>query len=137
MRDDRESYSYRALDARANAYARWASARGLVKGDAVALMMPNRPEYVAIWFGLVRAGLGVALVNTNLTGSSLAHSFDVVAAKAAIVDASLAPAFATARRRQAKAPVFFYGEGRSGEPRLDLEIAAFSDKPLAPRSGRR
>ena len=91
-------------------------------------MMPNRPEYVAIWFGLVRAGLGVALVNTNLTGAGLAHSLDVVAAKAVIVDAALADAFRDARRRAT--PVYFYGEGRSGEPRLDLEIAAFSDKPL-------
>ncbi len=129
LADDRESYSYRALDARANAYARWAAARGLRKGDTVALMMPNRPEYVAIWFGLVRAGLGVALVNTNLTGASLAHSLDVVAAKAAIVDATLAAAFATARKPNG-APAYFYGEAPSGEPRLDLEIAAFSDQPL-------
>src|SRR5271165_4866879 len=57
LADDRASYSYRGLDARANAYARWARARGLRKGDAVALMMPNRPEYLAIWFGLVRAGV--------------------------------------------------------------------------------
>ena len=128
LSSDSESYSYRALDARANAYARWAGARGLAKGDVVALMMPNRPEYVAIWFGLVRAGLAVALVNTNLTGASLAHSLAVVAAKAAIVDASLAEAFATA---EAATPVYGYGEGRSGVPRLDLEIAAFADKPLA------
>ena len=64
-------------------------------------MMPNRPEYAAIWFGLVRAGIGVALVNTNLTGSSLAHSLAVVAAKAVIVDAALAEAFAQRRRRHA------------------------------------
>ncbi len=128
LSNDRESYSYRDLDARANAYARWANARGLKKGDAVALLMPNRPEYVAIWFGLARAGIGVALVNTNLTGTSLAHSLAVVSAKAAIVDAALAAAFASA---EAAAPAYFYGEGPKGEPRLDLEIAAFSDEPLA------
>ena len=50
--------TYRELDAHANAYARWALAQGLAKGDAVALMMPNRPEYVAIWFGLARVGVG-------------------------------------------------------------------------------
>ena len=131
LADDRESYSYRALDARANAYARWAAARGLRKGDTVALLMPNRPEYVAIWFGLVRAGLGVALVNTNLTGAGLAHSLDVVAAKAVIVDATLAAPFAAARKPNGP-PAYFFGEGPSGDPRLDLEIAAFSDQPLEP-----
>ncbi len=125
LSNDRESYSYARLDARANAYARWARARGLVKGDTVALLMPNRPEYVAIWFGLVRAGLGVALVNTNLTAAGLAHSLAVVSAKAVIVDSTLLGALAT------QAPVYVYGETAGGQPRLDLEIAAFSDKGLS------
>jgi fatty-acyl-CoA synthase len=130
LADDRESLSYRALDARANAYARWARSQGLAQGDAVALLMPNRPEYVAIWFGLARAGLGVALVNTNLTGVSLAHSFDVVAAKGIIVDATLMPAFETARAlRQQNAPVFVYGGDAGSDARLDG--AGFSDAPLA------
>jgi fatty-acyl-CoA synthase len=130
LADDRESLSYRALDARANAYARWARSQGLAQGDAVALLMPNRPEYVAIWFGLARAGLGVALVNTNLTGVSLAHSFDVVAAKGIIVDATLMPAFKTARAlRQQNAPVFVYGGDAGSDARLDG--AGFSDAPLA------
>jgi fatty-acyl-CoA synthase len=124
-----ETYSYRALDARANAYARWARARGLGKGDAVALLMPNRAEYVAIWFGLVRAGVAVALVNTNLTGAGLAFSLTVVNAKAAIVDARMAETFAASG---AAAPVYIYGQAQTGQPRLDLEIAAFSDKALAP-----
>jgi len=127
LASDRESYSYRALDARANAYARWAQARGLKKGDTVALMMPNRPEYVAIWFGLVRAGIGAALLNTNLTGTGLAHSLAVVAAKVVIVDAALAQAYATA---SLATPAYFYGETANGEPRLDVEIAAFSEAPL-------
>ena len=126
LSNEREAYSYAKLDARANAYARWARARGLGKGDTVALLMPNRPEYVAIWFGLVRAGLGVALVNTNLTGAGLAHSLAVVSAKAVIVDSALLGALVT------DAPVFVYGETADGRPRLDLEIAAFSDKGLSP-----
>jgi len=131
LSSERESLSYRQLDARANAYARWGRARGLSKGDTVALMMPNRPEYAAIWFGLVRAGLGVALVNTNLIGAGLAHCLDVVNAKAVIVDAALGPAFDTARGHGKTAPpVFYYGEGPQGAARLDLEIAAFSQAPL-------
>jgi len=127
LASERESYSYRALNARANSYARWAQARGLKKGDAVALLMPNRPEYAAIWFGLVRAGIGVALVNTNLTGTSLAHSLAVVAAKAIVVDAALTDALASAG---VATPAYVYGEAAKGEPRLDLEIAAFSGEPL-------
>src|ERR1051326_5619783 len=46
---DRERLSYRQLAERANRYARWALAHGLGKGDAVGLMMPDRPEVMAIW----------------------------------------------------------------------------------------
>ncbi len=58
---DAETLSYRGLAARANRYARWARAQGVRKGDVVCLMMPNRPEYMAIWLGLDAAGAVVAL----------------------------------------------------------------------------
>src|SRR5262245_47152096 len=45
---DRETLSYRGLAERANRYARWALARDLAKGEVVALLMQNRPEYLAI-----------------------------------------------------------------------------------------
>jgi len=74
-----ESLTYAALAARANAYARWAIAHGIAKGETVCLMMPNRPEYMAIWLGLSAIGVVVALINTQLRGPSLAHCIDAVA----------------------------------------------------------
>src|SRR5690348_1387905 len=59
---DAETLSYRDLMARANRYARWALAQDLRKGEVVCLMMPNRPEYLAIWLGIVAAGGAVALL---------------------------------------------------------------------------
>ena len=56
-----ESLTYRELAARANVFARWALDQGLAKGETVCLMMPNRPEYLAIWLGLTRVGVVVAL----------------------------------------------------------------------------
>src|ERR1700716_4706679 len=53
---DRESFTYRELAARANQYARWTLAERIQKGDTVCLMMPNRPEYMALW--LCSAPLG-------------------------------------------------------------------------------
>src|ERR1700747_2693496 len=94
---DREQLSYRALAERSNRYARWALAQGLAKGDAVCLLMPNRPEFMAIWLGMTRAGGVVALLNTNLAGSALAHCINVVEPKHVIVAAELAGAFASAR----------------------------------------
>src|SRR3981081_2092559 len=62
---DDESLSFRALHEQANRYARWARAQDIRKGDTVCLLMANRPEYMAIWLGIARAGGAVALLNTN------------------------------------------------------------------------
>src|SRR5205823_4617772 len=70
-------------------YARWALDQGLGKGEAVALLMPNRPEYFAIWLGITRVGGVAALVSTELTGASLADCLNVARAKHLIVDAEL------------------------------------------------
>ena len=132
LADDTQAYSYAELDARANAYARWALEQGFGKGDAVALMMPNRPEYMAIWFGLTRVGVAVALVNIYLIGDSLAHSFAAVKARAVIVEASLMETFATARDKVDDGlRLWAYGETDSGGSRLDLAVAELSTAPLS------
>ena len=81
--------TYRALADRANRYARWALAQNLGKGETVCLIMPNRPEYMAIWLGITNVGGVVSLINTNLRGSALAHCIDIVAPKHIIVAAEL------------------------------------------------
>src|SRR4249920_1136604 len=86
---DRERFSYRELAERSNRYARWALAQGLAKGDTVCLLMPNRPEFLALWLGVTRVGGVVALLNTNLTGQSLAHCIQAASAKHLIVAAEL------------------------------------------------
>ena len=68
-----ECLTYSELGERANRYARWALGQGLTKGEVVCLLMPNRPEYLAIWLGITRVGGVVSLLNTNLNGASLAH----------------------------------------------------------------
>ena len=92
-----ETLSYRDLALLSRRYAGWALRHGVGKGDVVALMMPNCPQYFAIWLGIARVGGIVALVNTNLVGASLRHSLDTVAPKHLIVDATLLDAVAAIR----------------------------------------
>src|SRR5262249_53455201 len=49
---DRERFSYRQPAERSNRYARWALTQGIRKGDTVCLMMPGRPEFLAVWLGI-------------------------------------------------------------------------------------
>ena len=86
---DRESFTYRQLASRVNVYARWALAAGVGKGDAVALMMRNRPDYFALWLGLTQVGAIAALISPDLQGPALAHALKVSRSRRLIVDHDL------------------------------------------------
>lgn len=63
--------------------------KAINKGDTVALLMENRPEYTFIWLGLAKLGIITALVNTNLRKDTLIHSITVANSKAIIVGSEL------------------------------------------------
>src|SRR5258708_36877066 len=124
---DRESFTYRELAARANQYARWTLAQGIQKGDTVCVMMPNRPEYMALWLGITRVGGVVALLNSNLTGATLAYCVNVVAPKHVIVAADLIARFETARALiKGNAKVWVHGAAKTDQARIDRAVDAFS-----------
>ena len=89
--------SYGELDAMANRFAHWATGQNLRRGQTVALFMPNRLEYFAVWFGLSKIGVVTALINNQLSGLALAHCLNVSGAAQLIVDGETAPVFEAAR----------------------------------------
>ncbi|GAD59422.1 long-chain-acyl-CoA synthetase [Brevundimonas sp. BAL450] len=95
--DERRAFTYRELDALANRYAHWARGRNLRRGDAVALMMMNRADYIAAWMGLSKVGVAAALINTNLSGQPLAHCLNIVGASQVLADEETWPQVETAR----------------------------------------
>jgi fatty-acyl-CoA synthase len=132
LMSDRESFTYRELAARANRYARWSLAQGIQKGDTVCLLMPNRPEYMAIWLGITRIGGVVALLNGNLSGTALAHCINVVKPKHIVVAAELLARLETARPLIADdAKLWLHGDAAADLPRIDREVAAMSGARLA------
>ncbi len=123
--------SFSALAATANRYARWALANGVGKGDCVALLMQNCPDYLAIWSGISRAGGVVALINVNLKGQALAHSLDIVSPRHVIVGASLAETYLScASHRKTTGSLWMHG-GATGEiAAIEDGAAKFSGEPL-------
>jgi fatty-acyl-CoA synthase len=127
------SLAYEELADRARRYARWALAHGLGPGDVVCLLMPNRPEYLAVWLGLTRVGAVVALLNTNLAGEPLAHSIRIVRPRQVVVDASLAEAVDEIRTSlPAGVELWVHGGARAGFDDLADEIDRTSGEPLDP-----
>ena len=124
------SMSYGQLGFRCNQYSRWAIGRDLKRGDAVALLMSNCAEYLAIWLGLTRIGVVVALINSQLAGDVLAHSINIADPKYLIVGADLGSRVAAIR--QGLPPALKYrvaGSGREFE-QLQPELAPLSGESL-------
>src|ERR1700685_3984059 len=120
-----ECLTYRALDDRINRYARWALEQNLGKGEAVCLVMPNRPEYMAIWLGITKVGAVVSLINTNLRGTALAHCLDIVAPKHIIVAAELCDEVRAALAYMANRPKI-WSHGSDAFVRIDRAIEKLS-----------
>ncbi len=94
--------TYGEMDAIANRFAHWGRSQNLRKGQTVALFMPNRLEYLCIWYGLSKIGVVTALINSQLTGPPLSHCLNICSAGHVIVDAETAPAFDAIRAGLAK-----------------------------------
>jgi fatty-acyl-CoA synthase len=78
-------WSFAAWNEAANRVAHWALASGLGAGDVVALVMENRPQFLAIWAGLAKLGIVTALVNTQLSGRALGHCLAAATAKVVVM----------------------------------------------------
>ena len=91
--EDDKQVSIGHLDAEANRLAHWGIAKKYNRGDAIALMMLNRPSVVSFVMGLSKIGVATALINTNSTGKALTHSVEVAilhsATKIVVIDSEL------------------------------------------------
>ena len=79
------------LYARCRQLASALQARGIGKGDTVAVMLPNTPPMVEAHFGIPMAGAVLNALNTRLDGETIAFMLDHGEAKAVIVDPEFAP----------------------------------------------
>ena len=128
---ERESLDFRGLARRMNQVSRWALDAGVAKGETVALVMGNRPEYFAIWLGLTQIGAVVALINVNLRGAALAHCLAVVAARRVIVERPFAEACdEAAAGAGASLEIWSHGGEGPAPHRLDLALGALDGGEL-------
>jgi long-chain acyl-CoA synthetase len=80
-----KTISYAELGTAAAAVASWLQARGLRKGDRVAVMLPNVMAYPPILFGILSAGCTVVNVNPLYTPRELTHQLKDAGARVLFV----------------------------------------------------
>ena len=77
--------SFGQVDDASRALAAWLQAQGLARGDRVAVMMPNVPQYPVAVAAILRAGLVVVNVNPLYTPRELEHQLKDSGAKAIVI----------------------------------------------------
>ncbi len=80
-----KDFSYRQIDSLSQAFAGYLQGLGLAKGDRVAIMMPNVPQYPVAVAGILRAGFVVVNVNPQYTPRELQHQLKDSGAKAIVI----------------------------------------------------
>ncbi len=79
------SVSYAQIDEASRALAAYLQGLGLEKGDRVAIMMPNVPQYPVAVAAVLRAGFVVVNVNPLYTPRELEHQLKDAGAKAIVI----------------------------------------------------
>jgi len=77
--------SYRQVDEHSRSFAAFLQSLGLIKGDRIAIMMPNVLQYPVSLFGALRAGLVVANTNPLYTARELKHQLNDSGARAIVI----------------------------------------------------
>ena len=80
-----QDISYQETDVKSQALAAYFQSLGLAKGDRVAIMMPNVPQYPVAVAAILRAGLVVVNVNPLYTPRELEHQLKDSGAKAIVI----------------------------------------------------
>ncbi|ORW91033.1 acyl-CoA synthetase [Mycobacterium sp. IEC1808] len=103
---------------------------GLRRGDGVALVLPNRPEFFEITWGCQLSGLYYTAVNTHFTPDEVAYVIEDSDAQAVFVDASMADLAAHLRAANPRVGIHLaVGGALPGWQSYDDALAAAGDPP--------
>jgi acyl-CoA synthetase (AMP-forming)/AMP-acid ligase II len=112
--------AYGELEHAVNAFAAGLAARGFAPGDALAVHMPNLPEYAVAFHGVARAGGRATTVNPLYTARELEHQLRDSGAKILLT----VPPFLDVAQEAAAAAgvedVFVVGEAEGVRPVAEL-----------------
>ena len=94
LRFEQESVTFGEYNAGVNRYVDLLARAGVGRGEAVAIMMENSPDFLMAEGAMAKLGSVGALINTNLRGAALTHVLRSSGARVVLADAACWPALA-------------------------------------------
>lgn len=80
------TWSHGEIDGAANGVARLLAGRGFARGTSIGILSQNRAEYLAAYFGIMRAGFVAVPVNTKLPRDTVSYVVEDAGIALAFVD---------------------------------------------------
>ncbi|GIJ20704.1 acyl-CoA synthetase [Micromonospora lutea] len=118
VHDDRSTVTYRQFADGADRVAALLSRLGVGKGDAVAYLGENSPDFLQVMFGAARLGAVFVPVNTRLAPPEVAHVLTDCGARVLIHDVEFAQRVADAVDAGPSPQVVVTGAGTADRPGL-------------------
>lgn len=97
LEDEHRSLSYGELNERVNRLANALSARGIGRGDRIAILAENRSEYIELELAVAKLGVILACQNWRQADAELEHCIRLVSPRAMFVSARYLPVLARIR----------------------------------------
>ena len=132
LRQGDDSWSYCAFDGWADRIASGLQRLELVKGDRLAIMLPNHADFVAVIFGCARLGIVQVPINTAYKGLLLRYVIQQSQASAVIIGAEYLPRLAAvaAELPDLKTVVVWPKKPREA-PSLSFDVVSFDALDMA------
>jgi len=126
---DGGTVTYAELDARSDAVAAALAAQGIGPGSAIALQLPNIPEFPVVYYGILKAGAIVVPLNVMLRAPEVAYQLADAGARALITWSGSATEAAKGAAEAGLSSLYVVG----AESFDELTAPAAEPLPLCPR----
>ncbi len=112
------SITYRALNDNVNRFSRFLQAKGLKKGDRIAALLMNCPEFLEVFFACAKLGLVFVPLNFRLVGPELEYQMNNCGCRLLVFHDALVDSFTSIRGTVAveQDKYVFLKSGAPGKP---------------------
>lgn len=118
-----KEFTYTELQELVNAFTSALQEKGIKKGDRVGIMLPNCPEYVISYYGILQAGGIVTQLNPMLVGKELEYILTNSGAETIIIYEPLLPVLNQIIDQTSVTTVVSVSLEKQGEPEDNMSVS--------------